>query len=60
MFAKLMALFDGDVMKLDLYVGGMMEAPGDRPGELFSMIIKDQFQRIRDADRFWFENRMNG
>lgn len=55
-----MKLFDGDVGKLDLYVGGMMEAPGDRPGELFTKIIIDQFQRIRDADRFWYENRLNG
>jgi dual oxidase len=30
------------------------------PGELFTLIIKDQFQRVRDADRFWFENRGNG
>uniref|UniRef100_A0A914V6A1 Uncharacterized protein n=1 Tax=Plectus sambesii TaxID=2011161 RepID=A0A914V6A1_9BILA len=60
MFAQLMKLFDYDVGKLDLYVGGMMEAPGDRPGELFSKIIKDQFQRIRDSDRFWYENRLNG
>ena len=26
---------------------------------LFRRIIKDQFERIRDADRFWFENTEN-
>ena len=26
---------------------------------LLRRIIKDQFERIRDADRFWFENTEN-
>lgn len=33
----------------------MLESTG-HPGELFRAIIMDQFTRIRDADRFWFEN----
>lgn len=40
---------------VDLYVGGMLESY-DRPGPLFSKIIREQFERIRDSDRFWFEN----
>lgn len=44
---------------IDTWVGGILET-GDNPGELFSAIIKDQFRRIRDADRFWFENKANG
>ena len=40
---------------VDLYVGGMLESY-DRPGPLFRKIIKEQFERIRDSDRFWFEN----
>lgn len=33
----------------------MLESYGG-PGELFTAVIKEQFIRIRDADRFWFEN----
>ncbi|XP_055335314.1 dual oxidase-like isoform X2 [Paramacrobiotus metropolitanus] len=45
---------------VDLYVGGMLECDGSKPGELFSQIIREQFYRLRDADRFWFENIENG
>ena len=58
-FAELMEAYDGDVMNIDLYVGGMLESR-DGPGELCRAIIKEQFQRLRDADRFWFENTENG
>ncbi|VDM76678.1 unnamed protein product, partial [Strongylus vulgaris] len=62
---KMTELFDqlaelyGDISYLDAYVGGMLE--GDNgPGELFKTIIMDQFERLRDSDRFWFENTQNG
>ncbi|XP_043219093.1 dual oxidase-like [Amphibalanus amphitrite] len=58
-FTELMDAYNGDVMNIDLYVGGMLESR-DGPGELFRAIIKEQFQRLRDADRFWFENTENG
>ena len=58
MFHELMEAYSGDVMNVDLYVGGMLESR-DGPGELFRAIIKEQFQRLRDADRFWFENTEN-
>lgn len=45
---------------VDLYVGGMLECDGSKPGPLFSQIIQEQFYRLRDADRFWFENEENG
>ena len=57
--ARLEEMYDGDMMNLDLYVGGMLESYGG-PGPLFTKIIKDQFERLRDADRFWFENKENG
>ncbi|CAH1153484.1 unnamed protein product [Phaedon cochleariae] len=45
--------------KIDVWIGGILET-FDGPGELFKTIIKDQFTRIRDGDRFWFENKENG
>nr|XP_015923608.1 dual oxidase isoform X2 [Parasteatoda tepidariorum] len=42
--------------EIDLYIGGMLETEAGRPGPLFRTIIRQQFERIRDADRFWFEN----
>lgn len=44
---------------VDVWVGGILETK-DGPGELFKTVIIDQFTRIRDADRFWFENTDNG
>ena len=46
---------DYGMNNIDLYIGGMLES-SNGPGPLFRRIIKDQFERIRDADRFWFEN----
>ncbi|XP_046679008.1 dual oxidase isoform X1 [Homalodisca vitripennis] len=47
--------YDGDVNNIDLYIGGMLESHGG-PGELFTAVIREQFLRLRQADRFWFEN----
>ncbi len=54
LFERLAALY-GTVDDIDLYVGGMLESV-DGPGPLFTKIIKEQFERLRDSDRFWFEN----
>jgi len=40
---------------IDVWTGGILET-STRPGPLFRAIIKDQFKRIRNGDRFWFEN----
>jgi dual oxidase len=53
-------LYKNKIENLDAYVGGMLETNGVGPGELFSVIIKDQFIRLRDSDRFWFENNLTG
>lgn len=43
---------------MDIWVGGILETI-DGPGELFRAVISDQFQRIRDGDRFWYKNLNN-
>ena len=48
-----------DISKLDIYVGGLIEMTEGTPGPLFTEVILEQFLRIRDADRFWFENKEN-
>lgn len=56
---SLSAVYDHRLDNIDAYVGGMLESDG-HPGDLFKAVIIDQFKRIRDADRFWFENENNG
>ena len=48
----------GDVDSIDLWVGMLAEdhAPGASLGLLNMMIVSDQFIRLRDGDRFWYEN----
>ena len=52
----------GSVNNIDPWVGGLLEAPfGDSAlGELFHTILVDQFSRIRNGDRFWYENATAG
>lgn len=45
---------------MDIWPGGLLETRTSGPGELFAAVILDQFERIRDGDRFWFENHENG
>ncbi len=43
---------------VDVIVGGLAEdhVAGAMVGELFHTILLDQFVRMRDGDRFWYEN----
>lgn len=47
----------GVVDDIDLWVGGLAEDhfPGAMVGETIRTILKDQFERLRDGDRFWYE-----
>lgn len=53
-------LYDGDIGNVDLWVGGMLEAGTTGPGQTFVAILRDQFTRIRDGDRWYFEYSRNG
>ncbi|KFO29689.1 Dual oxidase 1 [Fukomys damarensis] len=53
------ALYHQDLSRLELLPGGLLESHGD-PGPLFSTVVLDQFVRLRDGDRYWFENTRNG
>ncbi len=55
--AQLEALY-GDVNNIDAWVGGLAEdhVRGSSVGELMHTVLVDQFERIRDGDRFWYEN----
>ena len=58
---KLEALY-GDVNEVDAWVGILAEdhVPGGSLGELATVVISDQFERIRDGDRFYYENVFSG
>jgi RHS repeat-associated protein len=48
----------GSVDNIDVIVGGLAEdkAPGAMVGSLFQRVLADQFARLRDGDRLWYEN----
>jgi peroxidase len=48
----------GTIDRVDPWVGGLAEThlPGSSLGATFTRIIVDQFTRLRDGDRFWYQN----
>jgi hypothetical protein len=48
---------EAGVARTDLVVAGLCEPPlpGGIVGETFAELLADQFVRLRDGDRFWFE-----
>jgi hypothetical protein len=59
--AKLQDLY-GDVNNIDLWVGALAEdhVRGASVGPTLRAIISDQFERLRDGDRFFYENHFSG
>uniref|UniRef100_A0A8C6XMV9 NAD(P)H oxidase (H2O2-forming) n=1 Tax=Naja naja TaxID=35670 RepID=A0A8C6XMV9_NAJNA len=49
-------LYGDRLESLEMLLGGMLE----ENETLFRAILEDQFVRLRDGDRFWFENPKNG
>lgn len=49
-----------DINNIDLWIGGLAEdhVHNSELGETFHKIVVEQFTRIRDGDRFWYENIM--
>ncbi|XP_063632810.1 peroxidasin [Cydia splendana] len=54
---KLKELY-GSVHNIDVWVGGILEdqVDGGKVGPLFSCLLMEQFRRLRDGDRLWYEN----
>jgi peroxidase len=58
---KLQDLY-GSVDNIDLWVGALAEdhVAGASTGPLIKAVLSDQFERLRDGDRYWFENIYSG
>ena len=59
--ARLAQLY-GNVDSIDLWTGGLAEdhVAGGSVGPTFRAIIADQFERLRDGDRFWYSRTFSG
>ena len=57
--SSLQTVYNNDINAVDLWVGGLAETlvPNAMVGETFLAILKDQFERSRDGDRYWYENK---
>jgi hypothetical protein len=52
----------GSVDNIDLWVGALAEkhVPGASVGQLIRAVLTDQFERLRDGDRLWYQNVFSG
>mmetsp|Transcript_5020 Transcript_5020/g.8338 ORF Transcript_5020/g.8338 Transcript_5020/m.8338 type:complete len:1579 (-) Transcript_5020:342-5078(-) len=61
--ANLSKAYDGNIDDMDLFAAGIVESTkldNGAPGKLYQEILRQQFVRIRDGDRFWYANKENG
>ncbi len=60
--ARLTTAYPSGPGQMDPWVGGLAEdkLPGALVGELLFTVFKDQFERIRNGDRFWYERIFSG
>jgi len=52
-------LYANNISNIDMFVGGMLECDGS-PGPLWQAIFVDVLLRVRNGDRFWFQNTLTG
>lgn len=54
---EILAEVYGSVDDIDPWIGGLAEdhRPGAMVGELVYVVLRDQFTRLRDGDRFWYQ-----
>ncbi|XP_046910014.2 dual oxidase 2 [Dermatophagoides farinae] len=57
---KLSQLYRNNVANIDLIVGALLENNGKEPGPLIKYFFIEQFLRLRNGDRLYFENTNNG
>jgi hypothetical protein len=60
--AQRLASVYATVDDVDPWVGGLSEAPvrGALVGPLIRAVLRDQFERVRDGDRFWYQRLFTG
>jgi hypothetical protein len=58
----LASAYDNDVDKVDVWIGGLAEdhKRGAMVGELFFRILKNQFEALRNGDRYWYQKIFSG
>lgn len=60
--ALLEQAYDGDINNIDVFAGAISEdhGPGASMGTLMHAVLVNQFLRLRDGDRFYYENVFQG